>query len=148
MSATAAPLGGGCMCGAVRYEAQGAPSRTGFCHCRMCQRNSGNVFAVYASFPSANVEFLKGAPKVYRSSSFAERGFCADCGTPLTFQYLAARDDIGITVGSFDEPARVKPDSHDGIESWVPWLVMDDGLPRHRTEEDPQFAAMRDGAAD
>ena len=148
MSVAAALLGGGCMCGAVRYEARGAPSRTEVCHCRMCQRNSGNVFAVYASFDSENVEFLKGAPKVYRSSSFAERGFCADCGTPLTFQYLAARDDIGIAVGSFDEPARVKPDSHDGIESWVPWLVMDDGLPRYRTEEDPQFAAMRDGAVD
>jgi len=133
------------MCGAVRYEAQNAPDHTGICHCRMCQRSSGNVFAVYARYPTARVRFTAGAPKVYRSSSFAERGFCAECGTPLTFQYLAAPENIGLAVGSFDEPARIKPEIHDGVESWVPWLVMDDGLPRHRTEDDPRFAAMRSG---
>ena len=140
-------LAGGCLCGAVRFEAEGPPRETTACHCRMCQRNSGTVFAVYASYPSERVRFLAGRPKLYRSSSFAERGFCAACGTPLTFQYLAGPEDIGLTLGSFDEPARLAPQSHDGIESWVPWLKMDDGLPRRRTEDDPEFLERRSYAA-
>jgi len=43
-----APLSGGCQCGAVRYESSMKPVGTHFCHCRMCQRAVGNVFATLA----------------------------------------------------------------------------------------------------
>ena len=46
---------GGCQCGAVRYEAAGPPSRTHFCHCRMCQKALGNLFAALAPFKRADV---------------------------------------------------------------------------------------------
>ena len=40
------PWTGGCLCGAVRYEAAEAPRRIGYCHCRMCQKAGGAPFAV------------------------------------------------------------------------------------------------------
>ena len=41
-------LTGGCLCGAVRYEAGWPPNWSAHCHCRDCQRASGAAFATYA----------------------------------------------------------------------------------------------------
>ncbi len=38
MSDKTMPITGGCMCGAVRYEATEPPQEVGYCHCRMCQK--------------------------------------------------------------------------------------------------------------
>ena len=136
------PVTGGCLCGAVRYEASAPPDNTSYCHCRMCQRNVGNVFALHTTFPATALRFTKGSPKIYRSSAFAERGFCASCGSPLTFRYRARPETIAVTVGSLDRPELARPEKHEGVESWVAWLEMDDGLPRSRTEDDPDFARL------
>lgn len=135
---------GGCLCGAVRYESDVPPHTAGYCHCRMCQRSSGGTCGVFAVFAVEAFRFTRGAPKVYRSSDRAERGFCADCGAPLTFRYLTdpAPDWLGITVGSLDAPDSVEVKWHTGVESVIPWHRIDDGLPRTRTSEDPGLAAV------
>ena len=132
---TYASYTGGCQCGAVRYEAAGAPSRIHFCHCRMCQKAVGNLFAALAPFRRADVQFLRAIPKLYRSSSIAERGFCGECGTPLSFAYLDS-PWLCLTIGSLDQPAAARPEVHYGCESQVPWLRIDDDLRRLRTDED------------
>jgi len=140
----ATPLTGGCLCGAVRYEATAGPSNTHYCHCRMCQRHFGSAMGAYTSFPRDAFRFVKGAPKLFRSSSFAERGFCGACGSPLVFQYLPKPERIGIAIGSLDQPERVAPETHWGVESQISWLAIDDGLPRKRTDEDPDYAELAD----
>jgi len=144
--AAQAKASGGCLCGAVRYESSVAPSDASYCHCRMCQQSVGNAFAIYADFPTAAFRFVAGAPKVYRSSPFAERGFCADCGTPLTFQYVARPERISVTHGSLDDPAAYPPQRHEGVEGWLSWLKMNDGLPHETTEQDPEFQHLRAAA--
>jgi len=141
-----APITGGCLCGAVRYEADGPPSDTSYCHCRMCQRHFGNPVGVYASFADDRLRFVKGAPRIYRSSDFGQRGFCAACGTPLTYQYVRKPERISVSVGSLDHPERFAPEVHWGIESQVPWLHIADDLPRRRTDEDPEMAELGPGA--
>ncbi len=136
---TAESITGGCLCGAVRYEADGPPDHASLCHCRMCQRHFGNAIGGYASFSRESLRFAKGTAKIYRSSDFAQRGFCADCGSPLTYEYTSAPDRLSMTLGSLDHPERIPPRVHFGIESQVPWLHIDDDLPRHRTEDDPDF---------
>ncbi len=138
------PVTGGCLCGAVRYESSESPVDVSYCHCRMCQRSSGNAFGTFASFRRDAFRFTRGEPKLYKSSAFAERGFCAECGTPLIFWYLtpgSLSEEIGVPIGSLDHPEDASPKSHWGIESQIPWLTIDDGLPRTRTEEDPDFIA-------
>ena len=104
VEATRAPvLTGGCQCGAVRYALYAEPSSADICHCRMCQRAVGNLFMAVAGVAQGEFAWTRGAPALFRSSSAAERGFCRDCGTPLTFRYLA-RDQINVTLGSLDEP--------------------------------------------
>jgi hypothetical protein len=129
-------LTGGCQCGAVRYALYAEPASADLCHCRMCQRAVGNLFMAVAGVPQANFAWTSGAPAIFRSSSAAERGFCRDCGTPLTFRYLA-RDEINVTLGSLNEPASAKPTRQYGIESRMPWWQDLFDLSGVTTEQDP-----------
>ena len=131
-----AVLTGGCQCGRVRYALYGEPMSADICHCRMCQRALGNLFGSFAGVRLDDFAWTRGAPRTYRSSSIVERGFCGDCGTPLSFRYLE-RDKISVTIGSLDQPARVRPTEQVGIESRVPWLEEALALPGKRTEDDP-----------
>ena len=127
------PMRGGCQCGAVRYEIAMQPVGTHFCHCRMCQRAVGNVFATLAPVHKDRLRWTQGQPSMFRSSSAAQRGFCEKCGTPLSFAYDKSKW-ICVTVGSLDEPNRVKPTIHYGIESQLHWLQLHEELPREETE--------------
>jgi hypothetical protein len=131
-----AVLTGGCQCGAVRYALYAEPDSADICHCRMCQKAVGNLFMAVAGVPLDQFAWTSGEPTVFRSSSAAERGFCSDCGTPLSFRYLA-RDEINVTLGSLDEPAKTKPTIQHGIESRVPWWRDLFDLPGMTTAQDP-----------
>src|SRR5215470_6386942 len=78
---------GGCQCGRIRYTAMASTNDAYYCHCRMCQRAVGNVFAAFFDVKVADVTWDRGVPAYYESSKIARRGFCPSCGTPLTFQY-------------------------------------------------------------
>ena len=128
------PLTGGCLCGAVRYEARPDKREGYYCHCRMCQLAVGNTRAAFINLPQSRVRWTAGAPTLFASSTFAKRGFCNQCGTPLTFAYndSAAMD---LSIGSFDDPAAIAPTSHFAVESRVQRWHADDGLPSSRLDE-------------
>jgi hypothetical protein len=111
---------GGCQCGAVRYALYEAPVST-VCHCRMCQKAVGGLFAALSKVPMARFGWTRGQPASFRSSSAAERHFCAACGTPLTFHFLGG-DAIEVTTGSLDTPVQVPVTKHFGVEARMPWL--------------------------
>ena len=135
MSETREPVfTGGCQCGAVRYALYSVPSEPSICHCRMCQKAFGNYFAPLAGVPLADLRWTKGRPGTFHSSGLVERGFCRDCGTPLFFRYVV-KDRISVSIGSLDEPARVKPVNQYGIESRLPAFLELAGLPGQTTEE-------------
>ncbi len=140
------PITGGCMCGAIRYEATEPPQKAGYCHCRMCQKATGNLFYPYAAFRSDAFRFTQGEPKFYKSSAWLERIFCANCGTQVADRYLKGSDRVFATIGSLDHPEDWPPSNHFGVESQIPWLTIDDDLPRMRTEEGPEFVAAKAAA--
>jgi hypothetical protein len=117
-------LTGGCQCGAVRYALMALPDRVPLCHCRMCQKAVGGPFAAFARVRRTDLVWTRGAPASFAGSSIAHRGFCANCGTPLSFRYEDG-DSICVTLGSLDRPQDVVPTSHLGVESRIGWL---DGL--------------------
>jgi GNAT superfamily N-acetyltransferase len=131
-------LTGGCQCGAVRYALHARPEGAHLCHCRMCQKAVGGPFAALAPVRSRELTWMRGRPAVFASSSAAERGFCAACGTPLTFRYLRREGWIEVTIGSLDRPAEVAPERHYGSGSRLPWLDGLEALPAKVTgENDP-----------
>jgi len=130
-----AAMTGGCQCGKVRYALATEPRRVSICHCRMCQKAVGGYFGAFAGVKLAELAWTRGAPSVFASSEVAERGFCRDCGTPLTFRYVES-DRISVTTGSLDEPHRLRPTLAHGIEGKAPWFEELATLPASRTEDD------------
>jgi hypothetical protein len=129
---------GGCQCGTVRYAARLENDEAYYCHCLMCQKAFGNLFGVFCKTQKRDVTWENGEPAYYRSSKIARRGFCRECGTPLTFEYL---DDgeTHLAVGTLDEPGRLRPVAHYGFENHLEPFFTDDGLPRERTEDSEEF---------
>ena len=110
---------GGCQCGAVRFATFEAPAPGNICHCRMCQKAAGNFFGAFASVRRENLAWTRGEPAVFKSSDLVERGFCRDCGTPLSFRYVDT-GSIALTIGSFDDPAAIAVSQQYGVESRLP----------------------------
>ena len=121
---------GGCLCGAVRYRATEDPIRAVHCHCGMCRRESGAAFLTHVHFPIGAFTWTEGEPTVYRSSASAGRGFCPRCGSSLTMHEDVLDDRVQVTLGSLDRPEGVRPQDHVWHGSRVPWLRIEDDLPR------------------
>ena len=124
---------GGCQCGAVRFRVEGALGDASVCHCRMCQKASGNFYLPLVSVRGAKLEWTRGEPKKFRSSNFAFRGFCGECGTPLTYE---APDGIALAIGAFDDPSGLAPVIQWGIESKLPYVDHVPELPGEVTMAD------------
>ncbi len=132
---------GRCMCGEIRYEISQPVIATGFCHCRMCQRFNSAPFSVWAVFPVEAVRFTMSEPKYYTSSLIGERGFCANCGSSLSMRYYAPEPSeiLAILASTLDHPEDYAPTQHGCIEGKMPWLDMNDSLPRIRSWESPML---------
>jgi hypothetical protein len=124
---------GGCQCGAVRYELLSAPEKSHVCHCRMCQKAVGNVFAALVGAPKDKIRWTKGQPTFFASSNLATRGFCAACGTPLSFAYNKPDARFYVTIGSLDDPAAVPIEMQFGTESRIPWVDFCEDVPGEAT---------------
>ena len=102
----------------------------------MCQRAVGSPFAALATVDRHDLTWTAGTPALFQSSSIANRGFCARCGTPLTYERISDPVEIEITIGSLDEPAGVPPMVQHGVEGRLAWLDGLDTLPASVTEPD------------
>jgi hypothetical protein len=102
---TAQHRDGGCLCGAVRFSATLEHTAYGICHCKMCQRWAGGIFAAI-TVPKANLAW-QGSEHIARiqSSDWAERGWCTQCGSGLFYRVTRNGPNDGeweIPVGLFD----------------------------------------------
>ena len=117
----AAGFAGGCQCGAVRYRLIAEPTGANICHCRMCQKASGSPFMAFGGVRMSEFVVTAGAVSTFASSDIAERGFCGQCGTPLTYRRLGS-NRVSVTLGSLDDPNAVEPTTQLGAESRLRWL--------------------------
>jgi hypothetical protein len=122
---------GGCLCAAVRFRVTGKPLKSGYCHCRMCQRNSGAPVVAWVTFPAATFSWIKGEPGTYTSSARAKRQFCAVCGSYMVFRSDDTPEEISINTASLDDPCAFPPRMHIFAESRIPWFRTGDDLPSY-----------------
>ena len=137
MTARTPILTGGCQCGAVRYAVFAPLTNSALCQCRMCQKAFGGAFAALASVSLADLEWTRGHPRLFDSSDEVARGFCANCGTPLTFAYRG-RDYLDVSLGSLDDPSAVAPEGQVWASSQMPWFGHLHQLPS-RDGDDPGY---------
>ena len=113
---------GGCLCGAIRYRATGAPLRVGLCHCGQCRRQTGSALPSFVTWPRQAIEIIKGKPAGIRLSDFATREFCRDCGSPL-FWRADKGEDLTVLLGSLDDAeAMPKPSYELWTERRLHWV--------------------------
>ncbi len=119
-------VGGGCLCGDVRFEASGAPLRVGLCHCLNCRKHHGALFYAAAVF-SSDVVTIDG-----ETNHFEGRHFCPRCGSSV---FARTGDEIELHLGAMDAPDQFKPE----YELWCVrregWLPKFDGVPRFEKDK-------------
>lgn len=115
---------GSCLCGAVQFELSGPPTDLLHCHCRMCQKAHGAVFATFARVPHESFRITDGEDRLatYRSSPDCTRTFCSVCGSSLQFIRDGA-NYIGLAVSALDRPIEPQPIRDVCTESRVEWLT-------------------------
>ncbi len=98
---------GGCLCGAVRFDARLTKTDFGVCHCEMCRRWTGSAL-LGITVPEGNVTW-HGAEHIAsrQTSSWAMRAWCAQCGSGLYFKVTADNEwggNVELPIGLFDDP--------------------------------------------
>ncbi len=103
---------GGCLCGALRYEARGEPIYTGYCYCADCRKASGSGFIPFMGYDASAVRFSGKARQFATPLSngrVAVRNFCPACGG-LVFGGIVGTDTSHtIYAGSLDDPTQFSP---------------------------------------
>lgn len=126
-------LPGGCLCGAIRFVATGAPLWAAHCHCQSCRRSTGAPFATFVGFAPDRVAFTAATPATYASSPGVRRSFCGECGTPIAYEAERYPGEIHLYVCTLDDPAALTPAGHVHVGEQLPWLHLNDGLSRFHT---------------
>jgi hypothetical protein len=130
---------GGCLCGALRWEADGEPTLAGHCYCGDCRKASGSGFIPFMKFASTSVR-ITGTTRQGRSPAAsgneAVRNFCASCGSLVFGGQLGIARHHTIYAGTLDDPSLFRPTVAvftRGRPSWAvvpPGLEQFEGMPR------------------
>jgi len=117
---------GGCLCGAVRFVANGQPKWVSWCHCQSCRKHSGAPVSVFVAFERDRYTVTKGEITKFNSSPRTRRGFCAKCGSTLTCESEGRPTETHFYVGALDQAAQFQPTRHIFPEERLPWLPIGD----------------------
>ncbi len=112
---------GGCQCGAARFEARGEPAFISNCHCAACRKATGAAFSTWVGFKDENVRWVADAPSFYASSKGVRRGYCAQCGTPLTYAGDKWPGETHFLIGVMDRPEEYAPVNEVFADEALPW---------------------------
>jgi hypothetical protein len=122
---------GGCLCGAVRYEARGDPTAQGYCFCGDCRKASGSGFIPFLLFPASAVriggETRRSVVKSLRGGD-AVRNHCAMCGGLVFGGIVGTDSEHSIYAGSLDEPALFHPTIALFVRDKPDWIPLPPGL--------------------
>jgi hypothetical protein len=126
-------VGGGCLCGSIRYEYDGEIGPANYCHCADCRRCTGSAFSIGVRVAAPRFRVVKGRPKGFTkagdSGSELTRHFCPECGSPLYTSSPRHAEFLFLKAGSLDDPRLVRPTHQNWIISRVGWAEIGIGLP-------------------
>ncbi len=124
---------GSCLCGDVKYEVTGAPTRMSICHCTRCQKARSAGAATNVVYPDSQITWLSGADKIreYKvpEAKFFAVAFCERCGSTVP-RISKERGIVVVPAGAFDSDPGIRPQAHIFAGSRAPWLAITDSLPQ------------------
>ena len=121
---------GGCLCGALRYEAAAEPDFAGFCFCGDCRKASGGGSIGFMSFPATAVRF-SGPTRQFSSDALrgvATRNFCPTCGGLVFGGIVGQSESHTLYAGSLDDPSRFRPTMAIFNRDRPAWVPLPPGL--------------------
>jgi len=136
---------GRCLCGSVVFRYDATPNWTLHCHCESCRRATSSPMTTWVSVPRGAFVVVKGAPRYYRSSPGVKRGFCGNCGSPLTYENESIPDEVHLYAASLSDQGSVVPTGHVHVSAQLSWFEVLDELPRYANDYGPGVAPIRVG---
>jgi len=135
-----AMLGGGCLCGGIRYRIEGECRDIIACHCDNCRRTHGH-FAAYTAVSQSQLTLLAADSLqwYHDESPDTRRGFCNRCGASLFWKSREDSDRVSVAAGSLDDSGRLKLVGHIFMAEAGSYYRIDDGLPRFEFGSDGAF---------
>lgn len=121
---------GRCYCGAVSIKAAALPQTATYCHCVDCRRVTGAPVTAFAAFARGEVTLSGGPVSHISQSEGVERWFCTGCGSPLKARFAYLPDQTYVPLGVLDQADDMAPSLHCYAQSGMPWLIIQDDLPR------------------
>ncbi|HEY5006352.1 MAG TPA: GFA family protein [Caulobacteraceae bacterium] len=122
---------GGCLCGAIRYEAASEPIYAGYCYCGDCRKASGSGFAPFMGFAASAVRF-SGEPRVFTCKAAnggdSDRNFCTICGGLVFGGVIGQVEQHTIYAGTLDDPSRFHPTMAIFNRDRPDWVLLPPGL--------------------
>ncbi len=122
---------GGCLCGALRYEAFGQPIGSGHCYCADCRRASGSGFIPFMGFKAEAVRFAGEARQFHSKAANgndAVRNRCANCMSLVFGGEIGKTDLYTLYAGSLDDPSAFHPTIAIFAEGRPPWAIIPPGF--------------------
>lgn len=143
---------GGCLCGNLRFELRGRRLWVAHCHCHSCRRNTGSAVATFVGYRKEQLTYTLGERKFYQSSPGVQRGFCADCGTPMTYEADRCPEEVHLYISTIDNPDKLVPQLHVFFAERIAWMELADDLPRYEgltpDAEPVSWGPLHGGSAD
>jgi hypothetical protein len=126
---------GSCLCGKVRYQAEGELTDMHHCHCSMCRKQHGAAFSTFGAVPVERFRWTGGEERLrhYRGPHL-RRTFCGTCGSTLTAVDHRWPELVWIAVGTLDDDPGARPLYHLHVDSKATWFTIHDALPRFATK--------------
>jgi hypothetical protein len=124
--------GGSCLCGKVRYQFDVEPKVTVACHCSMCRKATGSVFATWTLVAKDHFRWTAGTDEIgeFNSSEHGQRFFCKRCGTTLGNLTTKWPQFMNLAAGTLDQAPDLKIKFHAYVGSKAPWYAITDSCPR------------------
>lgn len=122
---------GRCFCGKTQWEFDGDPTWSCYCHCDDCRRNCAAPVVGWLGVPEKDFRWVGQAPKTFQSSPGVTRLFCDSCGTPMGFVAEHYPGGMNLYAATLEDPTQFTPEFHVNYQSKLPWLAMQDDLPKY-----------------
>jgi hypothetical protein len=122
---------GHCLCGQTQWEYEGDVTWACYCHCDDCRRNCAAPVVGWIGVPLRNFKWTANPPSTFESSKGVYRHFCGTCGSPIGFEADHYQGGMHLYAASLENPEDFKPTFHVNYQSKLPWLSMEDDLPKY-----------------
>jgi hypothetical protein len=121
---------GQCVCGLVHWSYDATLATMLFCHCSVCRKHHGTLFATYVSGPLSTFHWRAGTEQIrtWQSSPAGKRSFCSACGSKVP---NVGADQVFMPAGALEGELGIRPQAHLFVGSKPAWHMLSDGLPKY-----------------